>query len=189
VKLFALGGYSLVHSYLRIQQLKSEITERDIVVIGYGDFYDMRNVAAPSRLRQMEVWLQWKQGLKLVDVLSKIPRASIGNNNQLSISLVEQDCHVVRSYCDSNDPPSSEMRAVSIRLIHEIAGATKAKSYLLYFEGSKDNPVVQNCGVEVISALQEDFGYFIRDDIQGFDAHPGPYWHYAVAQKLIQRIN
>jgi hypothetical protein len=48
--------------------------------------------------------------------------------------------------------------------------------------------VVQNCGLEVISALHQDFGYFIRDDIAGFDGHPGPYWHYAIAQKIISRI-
>src|SRR5262249_16460631 len=54
VKLFALGGYDLVQSYLRIQQLKSEISDRDIVIIGYADFYDRRNVAAPSRLLEIQ---------------------------------------------------------------------------------------------------------------------------------------
>ena len=186
VKLFAGGGYSLVHSYLRMEQLKSQISERDIVIIGYADFYDVRNVAAPSRLRDIEHWYQMR--LQQVDA-SKIPKASIGDNNKLSISLVTQDCQIARSYCGSNDPPLSEMRAVSLRLIHEIAEASRAKTYLLHFDGSKDNPVPQNCGIEVISALQEDFGYFIRDDIVGFDPHPGPYWHYAIARKLISRIN
>src|SRR5258708_4599985 len=186
VKLFALGGYSLVQSYLRIQQLKSEIGERDIVVIGYADFYDVRNVAAPSRLREVNLWLQARQ--KQFDGLSATPRAEIGNNSQLSVSLVEQNCQIVRNYCDSDDPSVSKMRAVSIRLIHEIAAATKAKIYLLNFDGREDNPVAKDSGVEVISVLQEDFGYFIRDDIAGFDSHPGPYWHYAIAQKLISRF-
>lgn len=187
VKLFALGGYGLVQSYLRIQQLRSEITDRDIVIIGYADFYDKRNVAAPSRLRELERWIDEKNAKKLGDE-SKIPKASIGSDSQLSITLVEQDCRLVRSYCNSEDPSVSAMRAVSLRLVHEIADATKAKTYLLYFDGSKDNPVVQNCGVEVISALQQDFDYFIRDDIAGFDHHPGPYWHYAIAQKLASKI-
>ena len=186
VKLFAVTGYGLVQTYLRIQQLKSEISERDIVIIGYADFYDVRNVAAPFRLREVERWpLQHAQKN---NELSKVPRAYIGSNNQLSIALVDQDCRVVRSYCDSPDPSYSEMQDISLRLIHEIAGATKAKAYLLYIDGVGGNAVVKNCGVDVISVLQQDFGYFIRDDIAGFDPHPGPYWHYAVARKLISQI-
>ncbi len=186
VKLFALTGYSLVQTYLRIQQLQSEISERDILIIGYADFYDVRNVVAPFRLRELERWPLRRS--QVYNELDKVPRAYIGSNNQLSIALVDQDCRVVRRYCDSADPSYSEMQAVSLRLIHEIAGATKAKAYLLYIDGVGGNPVVQNCGVEVISALPQDFGYFIRDDIQGFNPDPGPYWHYAIARKLISRI-
>jgi len=186
VKLFAVGGYGLVHSYLRIEQLKSQVTERDIVIICYADFYDVRNVAAPSRLRDIENWYKKRN---LPNDGSKIPVASIGNDERLSINLVSQDCQERRSYCDSKDPPLSETRAISLRLIHEIAGATPAKAYLLHFDGAKDNPVVQDCGIEVISALQDDFGYFLRDDIVGFDPHPGPYWHYAISRKLISRIH
>jgi len=155
VKLFAVGGYGLVHSYLRIEQLKSQVTERDIVIICYADFYDVRNVAAPSRLRDIENWYKKRN---LPNDGSKIPVASIGNDERLSINLVSQDCQERRSYCDSKDPPLSETRAISLRLIHEIAGATPAKAYLLHFDGAKDNPVVQDCGIEVISALQDDFG-------------------------------
>jgi hypothetical protein len=187
VKLFALGGYGLVQSYLRIQQLKSEIKDRDIVIIGYADYYDVRNVAAPSHLRAFELWREARNGQK-VEKFARTPKASIGSDNRLSIALVEQDCQVVPDYCNSDDPPLSDMRAVSIRLIREIAKATKAKTYLLHFDGRKDNPVVQNCGIEVISALQEDFGYFIRDTVEDFDGHPGPYWHYAIARKLISKI-
>jgi hypothetical protein len=186
VKLFARGGYGLVQAYLNIQRLKSQISDRDIVIIGYADFYDVRSVVAPSRLRETERFMRERNIPK--SKLAKIPKAYIGSDNKLHVALVDQDCEIVRTYCDSDDPPLSQMRAVSLRLIHEIARATKAKTYLLYFKGSKDNPVVQKSGVQVISALQEDFGYFIWDDIAGFDPHPGPYWHYAIAQKLISVI-
>jgi hypothetical protein len=72
-------------------------------------------------------------------------------------------------------------------LVHEIADATKAKTYLLYFDGSKDNPVGQNCGVEVIYALQQDFDYFIRDDMQDLiiiQDRTGT----AIAQKVVSNI-
>jgi hypothetical protein len=186
VKLFALAGYGLVQTYLNVQKLKSQISDRDILVIGYADYYDVRHVAAPSRLREIEQYMKEKNLPE--SELTKIPKAYIGRDDRLSIALAEQDCRVVRSYCDSDDPPLSEMTAVSLRLIHEIGRATDARTYLLYMRGRRDNPVVQKGGVEVISALQEDFGYFMSDDIVGFDSHPGPYWHYAIAQKLISRI-
>ena len=188
VRLFALGGYSLVQTYLKIQQLKSEISDHDILVIGYADFYDVRHVAAPSRLREIEQWVKAGRSAQKWNEPVKIPRAYIGSDNQLSFALVEQDCRVDPNYCNSADPSLSEMRAVSLRLIRGIVEATKAKTYLLHFDGRKDNPVLQNGGVEVISALQEDFGYFIRDNVEGFDPHPGPYWHYAIGRKLISLI-
>lgn len=184
VKLFALGGYSLVHSYLRIEQLKSEISERDIIIIGYADFYDVRNVVAPSRLRAIDEWLHDKQ---MQRIGSRIPKATL-NGDRLSIELVEQDCGRIPDYCKSADPGADDMRRVSLRLIRGIAQASKARTYLLHLDGDRNNPVIRDSGLQTISALPEDFGYFVKDDIAGFDAHPGPYWHYAVARKLIAEI-
>ena len=184
VKLLALAGYGLVHSYLRIEQLKTQISERDIIIIGYADYYDVRNVAAPSRLRAIEDWLHKRQ---MQHDKSKIPKARL-DGEQLSISLVDQDCGLVRDYCNSADPPAQEMERISIRLIRGIAEACRARPYLLHFDGEKNNPVIRGSGIEIISALPEDFGYFIKDDVEGFDSHPGPYWHYAIASKLIARL-
>ena len=57
VKLVAVSGYGLVHNYLRFLQIKQSIRPNDIVIIGYADYYDVRNVAAPSRLRATEAYL------------------------------------------------------------------------------------------------------------------------------------
>jgi hypothetical protein len=184
VKLFALGGYSMVHSLLRMAQLKSEIGEHDIIIVGYADFYDVRNVAAPSRLRATEDWLRQRQ---MQHDGSKIPKATL-NGDKLSISLVEQDCRLAGDYCKSADPSAVDMRRVSVRLIREIAEASKARTYLLHFDGNRNNPVIKDSGMEVISALPDDFGYFVKDDVEGFDSHPGPYWHYAIARKLIAQF-
>jgi hypothetical protein len=184
IKLFALGGYSLVHSYLRIEQLKSQISDRDIIIVGYADYLDVRNVAAPSRLRAID---DWRRQRKILPDESKIPKAIL-NGDQLSIGLAEQDCRLIKDFCNSADPGTDDMRRIAIRLIHGIAQASKARTYLLHFDGSKNNPVVRDSGMETISALPEDFGYFTRDDIEGFDPHPGPYWHYAIANRLIAQI-
>jgi hypothetical protein len=190
VKLFAAAGYSLVHTYLRFQQLKSNIRPDDIVIIGYADFYDGRNVAAPSGLRELETWMKTRVAEEKNRKLGKIPKAEIGKDGRLTISLVERDCHTVVDYCKKTDPSQSYMTMVSVRLINEIARETEAKVYLLHFDGLKTNAIFQNLdhNVTTISALQEDFGFFIRDTIEYFDPHPGPYWHYAISRKLLSQI-
>jgi hypothetical protein len=82
------------------------------------------------------------------------------------------------------------MGRVSAALINGIAAMTPAKVYLLYLSGPADNPVLKqiDARIEIISVLPADFDYFINDDVEGFDPHPGPYWHYAVASRLIDRL-
>ena len=38
--------------------------------------------------------------------------------------------------------------------------------------------------VEVIPALDNEFGSFVRDSVAGFDSHSGPYRHYAIFTNL-----
>src|SRR5262249_6598211 len=101
-----------------------------------------------------------------------------------------EDCALNQSYCAQPDPPHSEMTKVSAALINGIAIATKAPVYLLHFDGNADNPIFDllNPRVFHISALDRDFDHFVRDNIAGFDLHPGPYWHYAISRKLLQSL-
>jgi hypothetical protein len=170
--------------------LQSNIRPDDLVIIGYADFYDVRNVAAPSGLRALETWLKIKVAEEKNREVGKIPKAEIRNDGRLTVSLVEQDCHMVVDYCKKTDPSQFYMMMVSVRLINEIARETKAKVYLLHFDGLKTNAIFQNLdhNVTTISALQEDFGYFINDTVEYFDTHPGPYWHYAISRKLLSQI-
>ena len=93
-------------------------------------------------------------------------------------------------YCNQTDPSKDEMARTTAALINEIAKTSSAPVYLLHFDGSKQNPVFGflSGSVRRISALKEDFDHVIRDDALGFDAHPGPYWHYAISRKLIQTL-
>ena len=36
----------------------------------------------------------------------------------------------------------------------------------------------------VVDALRADFDTVVQDDILGFDGHPGPFWHDAIARRL-----
>ena len=185
VHLFALSGYALPQAYLRFEQIKYRIGADDVVIIGYADFYDVRNVAAPSRLRQVDWWVK---NIDRSFPLQKIPRATIRPDGKLAFELIAQNC--VASDCNAVDPSQAYMTAISAKLINDIAMSTQAKVYVLHLDGSQNNPLfaMLDKRIEVISALSDDFKYFIRDDIAGFDHHPGPYWHYAISRLLIDRI-
>jgi hypothetical protein len=185
VKLFALGGYAMAHAYLRFQRIKNQIGANDVIVLGYADYYDERNVAAPSRLRNIRIFRRDRTAR-----LGQIPRVELNPDGSFRIELIEQDCRKVPAYCRSSDPSPSYMTSVSASLINEIARGTEADVYVLHFSGSKENPLFARLDqrIHVISALPTDFDYFVDDDVAGFDPHPGPYWHYAISRKLAEHI-
>jgi hypothetical protein len=82
------------------------------------------------------------------------------------------------------------MTNATAALINYIADNTRASVYLLHIDGDADNPVFAlTRKTTLVSVLASDFDYFIHDDIEGFDPHPGPYWHYAISRKLLQVLS
>ena len=189
VRLFALGGYSLTQAYLRFEHLKKSITDKDIVILGYADFYDKRQVLAPSWFRALNRWIA-KRNPDAHDRNFIWPKVSIADGDKIEISYIQENCLHNNSYCEDDDPSSIEMTNVTAALINYIASNTQAEVYLLHLAGDADNPVLAlTRNITLVSALPSDFDYFIRDDIEGFDPHPGPYWHYAISRKLLQVLS
>ncbi len=85
-------------------------------------------------------------------------------NGSIELSLVKQTCRDNWDYCSRGDPSQSYMTQVSARLINEMADNPSKQTILLHTDGSTSNPVFRL--------------------LEG----PGPYWHYAVAQRLIEAI-
>lgn len=75
---------------------------------------------------------------------------------------------------------------MSAALVNEIAHAAPGRVYLLHIDGTRENPVfgMLDDSVVRVPVLPSDFESFVRDDVAGFDAHPGPYWHHAVGRRL-----
>jgi hypothetical protein len=178
VRLFAAPGYSLTQAFLNFERLKHEISDRDTIIVGYGDFYDIRHVIAPAWLRELNE--------PIVRATRWLPKASVSPSGVVSFSYVQQDCSINRLYCQQPDPTKEEMQNVTAALANHIAENTNANLYLLHFSGVADNPVLHLLSKRfvLISALPSDFDYQIRDDVMGYDRHPGPYWHYAIFKKL-----
>ena len=155
-------------------------------MFGYANWYKERHVAAPSRLRAIYRWhLDTYPNQALPKEMLQV-RAGLDASGKLSIDHANANCEIDRQYCDSKDPEPKYVDDVAIALVRAIAALTKARIYLLHFEGPKDDPVLTSLppNVQLISATGQDFNYVIRDNVMGFDEHPGPYWHYAMFTRL-----
>jgi hypothetical protein len=188
VKLFAFDGYGMIQSFILVNNLRNQIKPNDIIILGYADFFDVRTVAAPSRLRRITNSFKQLYG-RLPDSVM-LPKAAFDAQGAIRISYVQQRCDENSGYCDQSDPTEDEMTRVTAALITQIAEISDAPVYLLHFEGMKNNPIfgLVSGSVRRISALEVDFDYVIEDNVAGFDPHPGPYWHYAISRKLIEAL-
>ena len=190
VKLYAFGGYSLTQAYMKLESLKESINSSDIIVLGYADYYDIRHIMSPGRVREINDWIESKDP-DLINRSYSLLKASLDKNGEIEHSYINRNCSENNGYCEKKDPGSSDMTNLTAALINHIAENTKAKVYIIHFQGNYDNPVFEllNDKVTRISALSRDFDYFIRDDVEGFDEHPGPYWHYAISRKLLETLS
>jgi len=190
VKLYALDGYSLKEAYLNFKVLEKSITPSDIIVLAYGDFFDRRHVLSPGYLRATnEITHRVESGSH--DIFDqKFPRASLDQDGIIKIDYINADCRLNHGYCKAPEPDGSEMTKVTAAIINYFPNHTKAAVYFLHFMGKPDNPVLKliDKRITAISALPEDFDHFIMDKIEGFDSHPGPYWHYEISRKLLQEL-
>lgn len=188
VGLFAAGGYSLSNAYRNFQKHKSLLDEDDIVVLGYTDYYKVRDVAAPSRLREFSsIDNRWFRNRNIRHL-----KADLDEQGGLRFSLVPLLCSEMSDgYCDKPDPSPDYMNRVTSTLINDIARGTKARVYLLFMSGDSKDPVFSmlDSRVTVINARSTDFSYDIMDDVMGYDAHPGPYWHYGIYTLLNGVLN
>ena len=189
ITLLANGGYSLTQAYANFERLKADLRPEDVLILAYTAFYKRRHVMAPSRI------VEDGDPPATVGSHATVPRVTLDENGEIKIDYISAYCKFSGDYCKRPDPPPDEMNRVTAALINHIARNTSAQVFLLHFGGEQDyyqqvpelhDPVVGMLDkrVKIISALDSDFGSFVRDDVAGFDSHPGPYWHYAIFQKL-----
>jgi hypothetical protein len=191
VTLLANGGYGTVQAYINFERLKPSLKPEDVLIVGYTAFYKRRDVAAPSRLFEIG-----KPKTPTSDNPNNTAaKAALDANGQIKISYVPIYCKFSPDYCKQPDPPPAEMNRVTAALINHIARNTSAHVLLLHFGKEQDYyqqvpelhdpvPAMLDKRVQVIHAMNDEFGSFIRDDVAGFNSHPGPYWHYAMFTKL-----
>jgi hypothetical protein len=187
VRLSALGGWALGQAVLNFDRLKT-VGPDDVVILGYAGYYDVRHVVAPSRLREIEEWLE-HIGQPIPPF--RLPKAARTADGGVTFSYVDQRCAALGDYCRQADPSTQEMTAVTAALANHVARRTPARVYLLHFAGASDDALYRQLDhrIGVIRALRADFDSVVQDDILGFDGHPGPFWHYAISRKILGAVN
>lgn len=183
--LYACSGWSLTNAYLNYQKLASKIGPEDIIVLGYAKFFDVRHVAAPSRIR---FWGEPSASGAPPSAFKHLRAQLVGDS--LVFDRVPLFCAYAGGYCDQPDPPESYMHNVSARLINDIAKSTKAKVYLLHFFGPLSEEITDQLDpkVHIVHATADTYDYLMRDDINGFDGHPGPYWNHAIYRRMADTL-
>ena len=172
VQHFAMAGFGNVHNLIQFRKLRERITDKDLLIFGYAQYYNLRNVAAPSRFSRVAGYTKSKTRVHPQAVLS---------DGELKIDFMPLDCSKVAGYCDAEDPPLAEMANVTTAIIDEIVQSTAAAVAVLFIYGEDDDPVIANLkdkGVAVIDARSGNYEHFISDNIDDYDRHAGPIRHY-----------
>jgi len=184
--LHALPGGSLSNAYLNMQRLSPGIGSEDLVILGYGSFYDIRHVAAPSRMRQ---WPEPSEDSMKAASFRHVRTRLAGDS--LVLDRIPLFCRQLGGYCSQPDPSRGYMDTVTARLINGIANRTRARVWLLHLHGTlrKEMTAMLHPDISIVRAAAEDFDYDMRDDIMGFDDHLGPYWHHAIFTRLSVTLN
>ena len=183
--LHAAGGWSLSNALVNVINLKEDIGRNDIVILGYGDFYKSRHVAAPARMKQ---FLSPRNNVP--DGLGHL-KLSLDDSDELTSEIIPLFCENMVNYCEQPNPSKEYMNKVTAKLINEIASRLDARIILLHFEGDLTDPALADLDpkIEVIPATSKTYKYKIKDDILGINSHPGPFWHYAIFSRLEQNLN
>ena len=183
--LLAAGGYSLTNSYMNFQKIKSKIKPNDLIILGYADYMKVRHVAAPSRLK---AYGRPSSLIKNPHIMHL--KANLNKNGQLSFSYVPIFCEFSNNYCNQTDPDEETMNKITEKIINTISEQSLCKVAILHFSGSELDPIIKNLdkNITLIEATNSNFDYDIRDDIMGFDPHPGPFWHYAIFKRISDNL-
>ena len=184
---YAMNGYGNIHAMIQIQNLKHLITADDILIIVYADFYNIRNVAAPSRIRAFNTD-RWRA------THSEKAEHPYGffDGGELQVGRVGLRCEINNGYCNQDDPEPGYMREVTKAIIAKISGMTDARVVVAYTEGKEDDPVLsflQDQDITVLDVRPRQ-NYLESDDFAPLDFHPGPltqYHYFATLSDFFER--
>ena len=180
VRNLAQNGYGNVQALVQIREMASALRPEDTVVLAYGDFFDPRNVAAPSRLREFHIARELEED----ETRLTHPRAAlVGGRIQIdSVELAGDHA--------GQDPDARQMQEVTVGILREVVERVPGPVVLAYLQGADTSPVLSRAAEMSIHVadLRPRPGQNEWDDFQPFDVHPGPLADYHFAEKLYRAL-
>jgi hypothetical protein len=182
---FAQNGYGNVHALIQLRRLRETVKPSDIVLIIYGDYFNVRNVAAPSRLREFR---NTQDTYRYSKNLTH-PKAAL-NQGRLAIEYVPLLCENLHGYCDQADPDQNQMFEVTKAIFADIINLVDARVIVGYINGpDQEDPVtsfLRQRDIDIID-LRPSSVFYERDSLP-FDRHPGPIAQYHYFNKILRYL-
>lgn len=187
---YANIGYGNVQAYLQIKrELEKNNILPKIIVIVYGDYFNIRNVAAPSWLKQHK----YNDTLWRTDISRFLYPKALLNSGQLEIEYMPLFWGLNKASNDK-DPGEEYQYEVTKKILSEIYNMGKkkgAKMILAFISGNNSDEVI---------SFSREIGYIISDirpkpermewdSFAPFDVHPGPLAQNNYASKLYKTIS
>ena len=182
------GGFGNTHALLQLENLSSKNKKApDVLIVGYGDYYLQRNVAAPERMKTYKVGKSFASShADLSDFFH--PRASL-KDGKLHLDSVPLFWSQSKGIVKETDI-SEQIKITKLVLgsIYDQAKAWGVKHvWIAYLSGGMtDDPVISDAvrkGYSIID-LRRNLGPIIDSDGVPLDGHPGALAHNTYARKI-----
>ena len=181
---YAGGGFGTIHQVLLLRDARgpgrlipaslAHALRGGDVLLGYADFYQLRNVAAPSRLRTFQPRCGGLQPPFGQLQAFTHPRANLHQGLLQLGSVPLFQAHL------GPDPGKAEQASVTIALLDEALALVHqlgARPTILWIDGRADSAPIQHLrrrGVPILDLRPPDDGLWSHDTLVPFDHHPGP---------------
>ena len=182
-------GYGNVQSLIQLQEIKGELSDNDVFVIAYAEYMNMRNVAAPTFLRSIDV-SEWAENYS---DRASFPFGAI-ERGELVVRRVGMECTTNKGWCDKPDPAVEDMHAVTRAILGRLFDVPEARGALLFLTGNDDDPVVASARQQQIPVIdaRSRKGYLELDTFMPLDGHGGPitqYLYFARLREFLEKSN
>ena len=176
---YAIPGAGNTHALLKLRELNNKNAKGiSNIILFYGNYYNVRNIAAPSRMREF----QFKTSDSAIKPFH--PKAVL---NKGKIEIIEQPFD---SKSQEGDDPSIAKQAETTFAIFkeasDIARNLGARLTIAHHEGPEDDIVIDNLKAndfEVID-IRPSRDKLEFDTFEPLDLHPGPKTQNSYARKL-----
>jgi hypothetical protein len=170
-------GYGNIHAYLQLKkELRNTHVIPQMIVIVYGWYFNMRNVATPSRLRDFKEG-DHLQNPSIDPSAFRHPRASV-KDGKLEIEYVPLYWRF-HNASEEKEPSKQYQYEVTKRILAEIYDlGTKSGATVIfaYIDGEDSDEVVAFAKKHgyVFADIRPRPGRNEYDDFAPYDTHPGP---------------